>query len=89
MSNLVSELLAPGGGVKLIPAIRFVIGCLLLTTTITLALGVARIHMAILSFLSGGLLVSLKCFEVQYEKVKNAQPRATQTSTPGSIAKTD
>lgn len=49
-----SQILEPGGGVMLLPFVRLVIGFLLLLTTIGAVVGVARIHMVILSFLSAG-----------------------------------
>ena len=82
MSTLISQLLAPGGGVMLIPFIRYVIMLLLLVTSTAFILGVARIHMAILSFLSGGLLVSITLFQSEYDKVMAA--RAGHESTPQS-----
>lgn len=59
----------PGGGLILLPFVRMVIGCLLALTTTTAIIGVARIHMIILSFLSGGLLASLHFFEAEVKRV--------------------
>jgi hypothetical protein len=58
-SSLVSQILAPGGGVMLLPFVRLVIGGLLLLTSSAAVLGVARIHMVILSFLSAGTFQAL------------------------------
>ena len=71
--SFVKNLLAPGGGVALIPFIRYTIGCLLLVCMAAFVSGVARIHMAILSFLSGGLLVSLSFFQSEYEKMQRSR----------------
>jgi hypothetical protein len=54
MSSFVSQVMSPGGGVMLLPFVRLVIGILLLLTTTAAIVGVARIHMVILSFLSAG-----------------------------------
>ena len=70
--SFVKNLLAPGGGVALIPFIRYTIGCLLLVCMAAFVSGVARIHMAILSFLSGGLLISLSFFQSEYEKMQRS-----------------
>jgi uncharacterized protein involved in cysteine biosynthesis len=74
--SMISQLLAPGGGIILIPFIKVIIGCLLLTCMTSFFLGVARIHMAILCFLSGGLLMSLSFFEGEYTRVKNRREAA-------------
>lgn len=71
--SMISQLLAPGGGIILIPFIKIIIGCLLLTCLTTFFLGVARIHMAILCFLSAGLLTSLSFFEGEYKRVQDAR----------------
>jgi len=54
----------------LLPFVRFVIGILLLLTSMAAFFGVARIHMIILSFLSGGLLLSLQFFESEFNKAR-------------------
>lgn len=53
----------------LLPFVRLVIACLLCLTIGSAAAGVARIHMIILSVLSGGLLLSLQFFESEYKKL--------------------
>jgi len=54
MSSMLSKIMEPGGGVMLLPFVRLVI-CFLLMLTVTGAIvGVARLHMIILSFLSSG-----------------------------------
>jgi hypothetical protein len=68
-----SQILQPGGGVLLLPFVKIVVGLLLLTTLTVFAAGVARIHMAILSFLSAGLLFSLSMFEVEYKKAQEGR----------------
>ena len=97
MSSFVSEVLQPGGGVLLLPFVRLVIGFLLMLTTGAFFAGVARIHMAVLSVLSGGLLLSLSFFESEYKKAKmrseygGKTPTTTQntSSDGGKAAKTD
>mmetsp|Transcript_8441 Transcript_8441/g.10678 ORF Transcript_8441/g.10678 Transcript_8441/m.10678 type:complete len:110 (+) Transcript_8441:79-408(+) len=66
-TSFASQLLSPGGGVLMIPFIRMVIFCLFCTTTIAFCFGVARVHMAILSCLAGGLLLSISFFLSEYE----------------------
>jgi len=68
----------------LIPFIRYTIGLLLCLTSAAFAIGVARIHMAILTFLSAGLLVSISFFQSEYEKMLKA--RSAQVI--GSVSKT-
>lgn len=60
---------------------------LLLVTSTAFILGVARIHMAILSFLSAGLLASITLFQSEYDKVMSA--RAGHESTPQSEPETE
>eukprot|EP00525_Craspedostauros_australis_P009842 CAMPEP_0198114052 /NCGR_PEP_ID=MMETSP1442-20131203/5550_1 /TAXON_ID= /ORGANISM="Craspedostauros australis, Strain CCMP3328" /LENGTH=91 /DNA_ID=CAMNT_0043771273 /DNA_START=173 /DNA_END=448 /DNA_ORIENTATION=+ len=68
--SFVSQVMQPGGGVMLLPFVRTVIGVLLILTMAGFAAGVARIHMAVLSFLSAGLLFSLSMFESEFRKLK-------------------
>ena len=76
----------------LLPFVRAVIGCLLILTLAGLFTGVARIHMAILSFLSAGLLISLSMFESEYRKMQSysssgeGEPRksSSEAATKGS-----
>jgi hypothetical protein len=76
--SLFSQLLAPGGGLMLIPFIKIVIGLLLATCLTALYLGVAQIHMAILSFLSIGLLASLQMFQSAYAQVQRAREEESE-----------
>ena len=97
--SFVAQVLQPGGGVLLLPLVRLVIGCLMLLTMGAFAAGVARIHMAVLTVLSAGLLVSLSFFESEYKKAsmrvqraeKQTQPTTTTSSSSSSSgrAKTD
>ena len=101
--SFAAQILQPGGGILLIPFIRSVITCLFLTTITAFIIGVARIHMAILSCLAGGLLLSISFFMSEYEKVmENKKNRAavagagagaggatTSTTSSGERAKTD
>lgn len=90
----------PGGGIMLLPFVRFVIGLLLVLTVIAALCDVARIHMVILSFLSGGLLVSLSFFESEFKKMQATRagndgeqrpPSSTTTTsaTKATAQKTD
>ena len=54
MTSFVSQVMSPGGGVMLLPFVRLVIIFLLLLTLTAAIVGVARIHMIILSLLSAG-----------------------------------
>lgn len=74
----------PGGGVMLLPFVRFVIGILLVLTVVAAVVDVARIHMIILSFLSGGLLISLSFFESEFKKVRAARSGGGSSSEPSS-----
>jgi len=55
----------------LIPFTRAVILCLLLTTVTVFIMGVARIHMFILSVLSAGMWFALGLFQKEFSKVMN------------------
>lgn len=72
----------------LIPFIRFVIVLLMLTTSTTFVFGVARLHMGILTVLSGGLLLSISFFESEYKKAV-ASRNKSHTHGDGSMSKTD
>jgi hypothetical protein len=76
-----SQILEPGGGVMLLPFVRTVIAFLLLLCLTAAVFDVARIHMLILSFLSGGLLLSLSFFESEYKKVRRASNSAAVAPT--------
>ena len=96
MSSFASQILSPGGGVLLIPFIKMVIMVLFCTTFIAFCFGIARIHMAILSFLAGGLLLAIRFFMSEYEKaLTNAKQKARSTgatvttSSNGERAKSD
>ncbi|CAB9505691.1 expressed unknown protein [Seminavis robusta] len=97
--SFVTDVLSPGGGVMLLPFVRLVIGCLLVLIMTMFVAGVARLHMAILTVLSSGLLVSLSFFESEYKKARaraemssggGAPPAGTTTTGKGKEAnKTD
>eukprot|EP01083_Nonionella_stella_P121411 364753_1 len=80
--------MAPGGGILLVPFTRGVVCCLFLTTSTVFCLGVARIHMFILSVLSVGFFFALGLFQKEYKKlidkhedVTVAAPISTKKST--------
>ena len=77
----------------MIPFIRTVILCLFATTVTAFFCGVARVHMAILSCLGGGLLLSISFFMNEYDKVvgnsKNNTRISTERSNAGANTKTD
>jgi hypothetical protein len=83
--SFISDVMAPGGGVLLLPFVRVVIAMLLVCTIATFVAGVARIHMAILSFLSAGLLFSLHMFENAYNNLKQ-RSESSSTPAPSSAA---
>ncbi len=96
MSSFAAQILSPGGGILLIPFIRLVIMVLFCTTTTAFCFGVARIHMAILSFLAGGLLLAISFFMSEYEKaLENSKRKSASvesvaaSSNTGERAKTD
>lgn len=78
--SFVAELLSPGGGIKLIPFIRVVVMCLLGVCLATFVAGVARIHMFVLSCLSGGLLVSIAFFEHEFHRMHGGGSRSSSSS---------
>lgn len=76
----------------LIPFVRGVIAFLLVLTLTGFLVGVARIHMAILSFLGGGLLLSISFFETEFNKARSHSGSPATTTTVKSstkAAKTD
>lgn len=83
----------------LLPLVRLVIGFLMMLTVGAGFAGVARIHMAVLTVLSAGLLVSLSFFESEYKKaqmrVNGAKPAGASCGAPSAasggnkVAKTD
>lgn len=90
--SFISEVMAPGGGIKLIPFVRVIVGLLLVCTIGIFIAGVARIHMAILIFLSSGLLFSLQMFETAYNEANgggNSGVVSSESATTGSSTKTD
>jgi hypothetical protein len=85
-----AEIMQPGGGIILIPFVRVIITVLLVCTMMGFVAGVARIHMAVLSFLSGGLLFSLSMFEREFHKVHGRSSSSTAAPTTTSNSnKTD
>ena len=91
MSSFVSQIMQPGGGLLLIPFVRVIIGTLLVLTLAGFCVGIARIHMAVLSFLSAGLLFSISMFESEYKKAQQYRnsSQTKSTSTTASSTKTD
>ena len=87
--SFIADIMAPGGGVLLLPFVRVVITLMLVCTITTFIAGVARIHMAILSFLSAGLLVSLHMFETAYNNIKNRSESSSTTSAPTNRSSSD
>jgi len=53
---MLAKIMEPGGGVHLLPFVRLVIVFLMMLTVTAAAVGVARVHMVILSALSAGTL---------------------------------
>jgi hypothetical protein len=86
MSSFFSAIMEPGGGVMLLPFVRFVIGLLLILTTVAALLDVARIHMVILAFLSGGLLISLSFFESEFNKMQASRGGGPPPAPSGQAA---
>ena len=87
--SFISDILAPGGGIMLIPFVRFVISTLLVLCIMGFVADVARIHMVVLGFLSAGLLFSLSMFEREFNKVNNRGPPSSATTTAKANNKTD
>lgn len=94
-SSFVSQIMEPGGGLLLIPFVRVIIGTLLVLTLAGFLAGVARIHMAILSFLSAGLLFSISMFEREFNKAQqnrgggSSQAPPPKSGSSGKEAKSD
>jgi hypothetical protein len=86
MTSFFSEIMQPGGGIMLIPFVRVIITVLLVLTIMGFIAGVARVHMAILSFLSGGLLFSLSMFEREFNKVHGRSGGVSTTTTTTSFS---
>lgn len=71
----------------LLPFVRLVLCVLLMLTSGAFVAGVARIHMAVLTFLGVGLMVSLQFFESEYKKAsKRVQAAESGGSAPPSKA---
>eukprot|EP00558_Chaetoceros_sp_UNC1202_P006506 CAMPEP_0197248154 /NCGR_PEP_ID=MMETSP1429-20130617/35206_1 /TAXON_ID=49237 /ORGANISM="Chaetoceros sp., Strain UNC1202" /LENGTH=102 /DNA_ID=CAMNT_0042709261 /DNA_START=101 /DNA_END=409 /DNA_ORIENTATION=+ len=68
-NSFIAQILSPGGGIVLIPFTRAVICCLFIITSTVFILGIARIHMFIMSVLSAGMYISLGIFHKEYQKV--------------------
>ena len=86
-SGIVSQMFQPGGGIVLIPFIRKVIACLICVTSTAFFFGVARIHMAILTFLSGGLLWSISMFQNEFNRVQQTRTTSRPTDTDSAPVK--
>jgi hypothetical protein len=86
MTSFFSEIMQPGGGIILIPFVRVIITLLLVLTIMGFIADVARVHMAILSFLSGGLLFSLSMFEREFNKMHSRSGGPSTTTPPSSKA---
>lgn len=85
-ASFISQLMEPGGGVMLLPFVRLVIGCLLLLCVTAAFFDVARIHMVILSVLSGGLLLSLQFFESEFKKLRDrSSSSSSSNSAPAAV----
>ena len=80
-NSLFAQIMAPGGGVILIPFTRCVIMCLFILTVTVFIWGVARIHMAILGFLSLGMWIALGVFQKEYEKLLRSKPEQDKSNT--------
>jgi hypothetical protein len=81
MTSFIAQIMEPGGGIILLPFVRLVIALLLVLTTTAAVVGLARIHMIILAFLSAGLLISLSFFESEFKKMQRARDGG-RMSTP-------
>ena len=76
----------PGGGVMLLPLVKFVVSLLLLGTLTAAALDFARIHMVVLSVLAIGLLISLNFFQSEYQKVQRKNAKSSSSSNAATTA---
>jgi len=74
----------PGGGVMLLPFVRLVIVCLLVLCVTAAYFDVARLHMVILSVLSGGLLLSLQFFESEFKKLRGRGSSSSNNNSASS-----
>mmetsp|Transcript_21108 Transcript_21108/g.51924 ORF Transcript_21108/g.51924 Transcript_21108/m.51924 type:complete len:96 (+) Transcript_21108:83-370(+) len=89
MTSFASQIMEPGGGLLLIPFVRIIIGILLVLTISGFLADIARIHMAVLSFLSGGLLFSISMFEREYKKAQRNRGGGAGGQAPPSAASSD
>lgn len=81
--------MSPGGGILLIPFTRAVVCCLFLTTSTVFVMGVARVHMFILSLLSVGFYFALGMFQREYSSfLNNDQAVGTGTVKTKKLAST-
>jgi hypothetical protein len=71
--------MAPGGAIHLVPFTRAVILCLCGTTSTVFLMGVARIHMFILSFLGLGMYYALGVFQKEYSALMMKNIGTTKT----------
>ena len=85
MTSFFAQIMQPGGGLMLLPFVRTIICCLLALTGTAAFLGVARIHMIVLTILSSGLLGSLYFFESEFKKVNGrSQNRQNENKIEGN-----
>lgn len=89
MSSIFVQMMEPGGGVVLIPMIKITIGFLVLVCATAFFFGVARIHMAIMSVLGSGLILSLIFFESEWAKVHASRSSSSSLSSTTSNVKKD
>ena len=82
--SLFAQIMAPGGGILLVPFTRGIMVCLFILTVTIFIFGIARVHMAILSFLSLGLWITLGVFQKEYGKVMQGK---AEGGTPSTITK--
>ena len=87
--SLFAKIMAPGGGMILVPFTRGVTICLFLVTFSVFLVGTARIHMAIMSVLSLGMWIALGIFEKEYSKAMRCgvQEGTSSSSTTKSKKK--
>mmetsp|Transcript_57977 Transcript_57977/g.79017 ORF Transcript_57977/g.79017 Transcript_57977/m.79017 type:complete len:96 (+) Transcript_57977:12-299(+) len=73
LPTLLRILIEPGTGHLLVPYINGALICLLLVIFMSALYGYASIHLAVLSFLALGLMVSINWFISEVNKIKNAE----------------
>mmetsp|Transcript_8879 Transcript_8879/g.10283 ORF Transcript_8879/g.10283 Transcript_8879/m.10283 type:complete len:103 (-) Transcript_8879:266-574(-) len=78
--SFVAQIMAPGGGILLLPFTRAIVCCLFFTATAVFILGVARIHMFILGSMCLGMYFALGIFQKEYKAFLGADDKQAKNN---------